>query len=168
MQKDLLNTVNMLLFVNREPSDITRTYTEKDVEGKPVREVKFNEQTLRGILLTNAYGTNILDMEIQIRPEQLNSAFPSAPKFSEVLKAFVRKEEEFLTGSKLILAKVSNQPRTHKMGEKAGVTTGFVPVLVGYEIVDAKPEDVKFIEGVLASQNKLTDSDADATTTSVA
>lgn len=169
MQKDLNQTVKeILLFVNQEPTDITRNFIEKDQDGKPVREVNFNEQTLRGIWMTTAFGTSVIDMEIQIRPEQVKSMFPDAPRFSDIIKTYVRAEDAFATGKKLILARVSNQPRVQKTGDKAGVTTVLVPVLVGYEIVEAKDEDLKYIETFLATQNKTSVADTSSDTAQVA
>jgi hypothetical protein len=169
MQKDLNQTVKeILLFVHREPTDVTRNFVEKDADGNAVRDVNFNEQTLRGIWMTTAFGTSVIDMEIQVRPEQVKSMFPDAPKFSDIFRTYLRAEDAFASGKKLILARVSNQPRVQKTGDKAGVTTVLVPVLVGYEIVEAKDEDIKFIEALLATQNKTSVPDTTSEAASVA
>ena len=160
MQKgNVLTTGEMLLFVNREPTDIKRNFVEKDAEGKEVRTVNFNEQSLRGIWLTEAFGNTMIDMEIPVRPDTVAAQFPNAPKFSDILRTFWKGEGDFTSGKKLLSAKVAYQPRSMKNGEKAGVTTSLVPVLVGYDVVDAKPEDIAYIEQILAQQNKLAVSD---------
>ncbi|MDD3412505.1 MAG: hypothetical protein PHY47_00730 [Lachnospiraceae bacterium] len=160
MQKgNNLTTGSVLLYVNRQPTDIKRTFIEKDAQGNDVREVNFNEQSLRGIWLTDSFGKAVIDMEIPVRPDTVASQYPEAPKFSDILVAFIRNEEAFLSGKKLIEAKVAYQPRSMKSGDKAGVTTSLVPVLVGFNTVDAKPEDLAYVEQLLTMQNKITESD---------
>ena len=47
-------------------------------------------------------------------------------------------------------------PRVNRKGDKAGIANSFVPTLIGFEVVDAKEDDIKYIENLKSLRNENT------------
>lgn len=142
------------LFMATEPLETTRTYVEKNEAGEPVGdEISWDEQVLRGIWMTNQMNPNKnTELEISVRPNQIKSTHPNAPKFSDVLKTFIYNKEALESGSKYVIAHTVSVPRERRSGDKEGISDTLVPVLTGLELVDANPADKEFIERVMAAK----------------
>jgi hypothetical protein len=158
MIKDLRNALSntLLLHVPTKPLQTPRSWTEKDVDGNDVGdERRWTEEGITGVLLTNllnpARATNV---EVQIRTTQMYSIVPTAPNYGDLLEAFLENKADFVSGKKLFNLETMQMPRINKSGDKAGLATSFSPVLIGFSIVDASPEDIKFIENLKSLENE--------------
>lgn len=142
------------LFMANEPLESTRSFVEKNEAGEPVgEEITWDEQVLRGIWLTNQMNPNKnTELEISVRPNQIKSTHPNAPKFSDVLKTFIYNKEALETGKKIAIVSTVSVPRERRSGDKEGIADSLVPVLTGIELADANTADVEFIERVLAAK----------------
>lgn len=157
MQPNLVTalTNTFALFVSTEPMENQRSFQETDEQGRAVGDaVNWDEQVLRGVFMTNAFAKDKnTELEIQIRPSQIKSIAPEAARFGNLLKDYLRNENDLRTGKKHIIAKTVNMPREVRSGDKNGLSTTLTPILLSYEIVESSPKDVEFIESVLSARN---------------
>lgn len=142
------------LFMATEPLESTRSFVERNEAGEPVgEEITWDEQVLRGIWMTNQMNpSKNTELEISVRPNQIKSTHPGAPKFSDVLKTFIYNKEALESGKKYIIAHTVNIPRERRSGDKEGISDTLVPVLTGIEVVNSNEADLQFIERVLAAK----------------
>lgn len=143
------------LFMANEPLESTRSYVERNKAGEPVGdEITWDEQVLRGIWLTNQMNPNKnTELEISVRPNQIKSTHPNAPKFSDVLKTFIYNKEALESGKKYVIAHTVSVPKERRSGDKEGIFDTLVPVLTGIELADSNPADLEFIERVMAAKS---------------
>jgi hypothetical protein len=137
----------LVLHVSNEPKQEIRRWTPTNEAKEPTGpEQIFTQETMQGQLMTSLLSLDTpIITEIQFRSSQMASMCPDAPTYGDVLKAFIRNEEELIAGTKLMLVTTAMLPRVNKSGEKEGIATNFSPVVSGFSIIDATEEDTAFI-----------------------
>jgi hypothetical protein len=137
----------LLLHVNVEPVQSIRRWTPMNEKQEIIGEEQiFTQELLTGQIMTKLLSLDTpIVAEIQFRSSQMASLCPDAPNYGDVLKAFIRNEEDLMAGTKLMLVTTAMLPRVNKSGDKKGLATNFSPVVSGFSIVDATEEDTAFL-----------------------
>lgn len=147
-----------LLHVNSKPVQTPRSFFDKDEDGNDVgEERRWTEETVTGVLLTGLLNPKqATPVEVQIRTTQMSSVVPNAPTYGDILEAFLENKADFIAGNKLFSLQTMQMPRVNRKGDKAGIANSFVPTLIGFEVVDAKEDDIKYIENLKSLRNENT------------
>lgn len=139
MTQNKISTQFRLLMV-KEPKEETINYTDKN--GKPR---SMERESLEGYLLGTDSPMSVVDVNLN---KYVNNSQVKNVKITDLLKTFVKNEDDLKVGKKVLLANVELLPVKNAASEQ-GIINRFEPFLTSYDIADATTEDSAEIGSIL-------------------
>ena len=117
-----------------EPKEETNTW--KNREGQEISRVR---ELLQGYLLGSETPLSLVDIDIN---KFSNGSQFRHVKLTELLKMFVRNEDDLVAGRKVVLAEVELLPVRSNFASDAGNIASFKPFLTGFTLAEPSEQDL--------------------------
>ena len=130
-------TTQLRLLMVKEPKEETINYTDKS--GKPR---SMERESLEAYLLGSPVPMAVINLNLN---KFVDGSQVKNVKITDLLKTFVKNEDDLKAGKKVLLANVELLPVKNSASEE-GIINRFEPFLTSYDVADATAEDVTEIE----------------------